>query len=156
MTLLTRAGQILDKYGWDVVVLRPTKKLRCSCFSEIYREPNSNCSICYGLGWVPHLGLWKARFMPMDDEAFGSPGVYSIWYLPRESKILTGDYIIDIDWEYNYAKDIVNRYKVDASYMYKYAHNESIYIKTVCSRLKIDDYQSINILEAIRDRIQKV
>ncbi|MBU0598777.1 hypothetical protein KKF61_07395 [Patescibacteria group bacterium] len=89
----------------------------------------------------------------MDDSSFGSPGVYSVWYLPRDARVVTGDIIIDVEWEHGYAKDITDRYRIDASYNYKYAYNERIYIKTVCSRLKIDDYQEVNILAAIRARL---
>lgn len=110
MDLKQKFRDILDEYGYDVLVVRQNKAMRCSCFEEKTQSVDRKCPFCFGIGYVPTITRETIRDketgIPMSlplitkSNRYGNLaiGTRAYYFLP-EVKLSENDLIIDVDWE---------------------------------------------------------
>jgi len=52
---------ILKEYGHQVLLQRTSRRIRCSCWSELYQEADKSCLLCGGTGWIIRIEKHIAR-----------------------------------------------------------------------------------------------
>lgn len=55
INLREEMGQLLNKYGYKVLLQRTSRKLHCRCWNPETNEAQPRCSICNGTGWVNRI-----------------------------------------------------------------------------------------------------
>ena len=109
MNLLSKYNQIIEKYGYDVLLVRQDKQRHCSCFDEKTQSASRACPFCYGVGYVTKIEKHKVRDLdtglPMSlpllptGSNFGVMSITSrAYFFKREVEIQENDLIIDVSW----------------------------------------------------------
>lgn len=44
---------LLSQWGYPILIVRQSKKMRCSCWNEKRQEADRDCPVCFGLGFTP-------------------------------------------------------------------------------------------------------
>ena len=112
MDLKTKYRQIIEKYGYDVLLVQQDKKRRCSCYDEKTQSADRRCPFCYGLGFVPTVTRQKIRDVdsgvPMTlplitvTNTYGGLAIATrAYYFLPEVKITENDLILDVEWQGN-------------------------------------------------------
>lgn len=109
MNLREEFDQIIRTYGYNVLVIKQEKKLRCSCWNEKRQEADRECPVCMGIGW--NLEVQKHTIRGMDTSVpetyafmkktsdFGGLSVPGRQYFFRYNADITqGDLIVDVEW----------------------------------------------------------
>ena len=52
---------ILGDFGHPILLQRSSRKIRCSCWNELYQEADSKCVLCNGIGWLVRIEKHLAR-----------------------------------------------------------------------------------------------
>lgn len=109
MDLRYEFEQILTRYGYPTLVVRQSKRLRCSCWVEKRQEADRECPICFGLGWTPIVEKHTTREVDTSvpetlalisqDGKFGSMSVPGRQYYFRHDTVFqAGDLIVEVEW----------------------------------------------------------
>ena len=109
MNLRNEFDRILEKYGYPVLVVRQSKKLRCSCWNEKTQEADRKCPRCFGLGWNPLVEKHLARAEELAGQetiarsiVTGGYGQISAtnrtYYMKVSANLAPKDLIVDVDW----------------------------------------------------------
>lgn len=109
MDLRYEFEQILLQYGHPILLVRQSKKLRCSCWNEKRQEADRECPICFGLGWNPIVEKHTIRevdtsvpetlAMIAQEGKFGGISVPGRqYYFKHDVSIIPGDLIVDVEW----------------------------------------------------------
>lgn len=142
---------ILEQYGHNVLVVRQSKKLKCSCWTEKYQEADKECPVCFGLGTVPVIEKHTVRSQTMtipqtlpravSDLSLGSME-YSgnAYYMRPDIPISVGDLIVEVDWSATgkpiYTGDTLSEVNyVDPK---RFEHGETIFKKVYVSGTSVD------------------
>jgi hypothetical protein len=119
MDLRKEFDEILEKYGFNVLVVRSDRKLRCSCWNEKTQEADRECPVCFGKGWVPVVEKHTVRSMDtsvpetlamlgQDSSKIGGLSIPGRVYYTRYNLLISAtDLIVDVDWSSN-GKPIYN------------------------------------------------
>lgn len=108
--LLDEFNDIIDKYGYYVLILRQNENKRCSCYEHKTQSADRNCPFCYGLGYIPIIEKHRIReidtsvpqTLPLlpTSQLFGDMSIPARAYFFRnDTRIKTNDLIIDVDWD---------------------------------------------------------
>lgn len=102
--------EILREYGFNVLVVKSDKKLRCSCWDEKRQEADRECPVCFGKGWVPVVEKHTVRSMDtsvpetltmlgQDTPKIGSVAIPGRLYFTRYNiRLAPTDLIVEVDW----------------------------------------------------------
>lgn len=113
------------KKGIDILIQRKSKKIKCSCFDEVYQTGDSNCRICLGEGILYKIQKEKAILQKGSDNSnsdikkteLGNVNISSFnLYLKENIKPSTGDKIFIASWNYKnptHLKRVLEIKKVD-------------------------------------------
>lgn len=103
-------NQLLEDYGYFILLQRTSRKIRCRCFDELRLEGDSKCRLCMGKGWVSKIERHKTRH----DSAFPPTARTSltaihptgpIWtdgkvfYFKHDVDLKSGDMIYEVGWD---------------------------------------------------------
>ncbi|MEI4281681.1 hypothetical protein [Tetragenococcus halophilus] len=101
-------NNILDEYGYNILLVSQNKKKHCSCWDEKTQSADRKCPFCYGLGFVPVIQRHLVRDMDSSDSSsyFGTQGniigdmVISkrFYFFKNNVKVQENDLIVDVDW----------------------------------------------------------
>jgi hypothetical protein len=100
---------ILREYGNNVLVVRQSTKLRCSCWSEKNQEAPRDCPVCFGIGTVPviekHTTRTQVASIPqtlpraIGDLAMGDMSASAkALFFKADVKLSLGDLVVEVDW----------------------------------------------------------
>lgn len=109
MNLRSEFNQILQTYGYPVLLVRQNKKMRCSCWDEKTQSACRECPICFGIGFKPIVEKHWVRDMETgsDDRLaqIGSQTRIGEIYTPGRAyfcrwdvETMAGDLIVEVDW----------------------------------------------------------
>lgn len=109
MDLRHEFEQILSQYGYQTLVVRQSKKMRCSCWVEKRQEADRTCPICFGLGWAPIVEKHVTREMDtsvpetlaliVQGASFGGMSVPGRqYYFMPNAQLQEGDLIVEVEW----------------------------------------------------------
>lgn len=111
MGLKETYNQIIDTYGHNILLIHSDQKVRCSCFNELTQEPDRNCKICMGLGWIPTVdkqivytkeitgGITSSTYNRATIGTIG--GVYSdqkVYFFKENVKVDDTSQILEVEW----------------------------------------------------------
>jgi hypothetical protein len=100
---------ILQEFGHNILLVRSSTKIKCSCWNEKTREASSNCPICFGLGFVPKVEKHTVRVQDASI-AISYPGMGErskigemavpgfFYFFKHDVKVELGDLILEVDW----------------------------------------------------------
>jgi len=161
MDLRYEFDKIIETYGYPVLVVRQSKKLRCSCWNEKTQEADRACPACFGLGWNPIVEKHEARgedtSVPetlgrlTQSGTFGNIGVHSRkWFMRPEAEVVSKDYVVDVEWKNGRpvytGKGIYEISHVDETM--KYEETEMIYKIAYCKDTPVQkNIRGIRIVE---------
>lgn len=105
--LLNRYNNIIDEYGYDILLISQNRKRRCSCWDEKTQSADRKCPFCYGLGSVPTIQ--KHRVRDIDREIYPVSSINTnigdlliskrAYFFRNDMKIQENDLIVDVEWE---------------------------------------------------------
>lgn len=112
MNLRNEFTKILETYGYPVLIIRQSKKLRCSCWNEKTQEADRKCPWCFGIGWNPIVEkhMARAQDMPLSNTLSGATGQAGFgnisipsrqWFISPNAAITEKDLIVDVEWKEN-------------------------------------------------------
>ncbi|MES9681829.1 hypothetical protein ABWK22_02690 [Gottfriedia acidiceleris] len=101
---------ILEEYGYDVLVLRQDKKLFCTCYNEVTQEVSRDCPLCLGMGYT----FTAERHTTRSEGAVGATQLINALKTEDIGAVLTSDrkyyflpnmianekdLIVEVDWD---------------------------------------------------------
>lgn len=100
---------ILKEYGHNVLLVRATTQVRCSCWNAKNKESPRNCPVCFGLGTAPKVEKHTVRMqdasIPIsypgmaEKSPIGPMAVPGLFYFfKHDARISLGDLIVEVDW----------------------------------------------------------
>jgi hypothetical protein len=109
MNMKNEFAKFLETYGFPVLVVRQSKRLRCTCWNEKTQEGDRNCPFCFGLGWNPivekHITKNEDMTIPAtltNTPITGSFGQIAIgnraYYFAPNCAIEQKDLIVETEW----------------------------------------------------------
>jgi len=118
-------ADILDTWGYDVVLLHNDKRLKCPvCWSSTTAEPDKSCTACFGTGYAYTVSKHRVRSVPISATSITRPAYqqaddYSLslfdaeaFYFKHDAKINTNDYVLKVGWLNGRASKVIEVYKV--------------------------------------------
>lgn len=153
--------ELIEETAYEVLVQRCSKKIRCSCYSEKYNEPDSKCPKCTGLGWVFKFEKHKA-FKQKVSAGQGSAIVfteigmltnnYSTFFFEHNSSVEARDYIWEVAWKEGKPIKLVNLYIVESTTPQR-GEDGTIQFKSVLAKKEVldKDFRGMYIGKAWRD-----
>lgn len=123
-------ADILDSYGYDVVVLRCDRRVKCACWSPSYREPSTDCDTCLGTGYVYTARRCRTRSSPILVSPASVPAslagmIYQqtsgpaarrfemeVFYFPHDVSLGVNDYVLRVRWSGSAPVDVADVYLV--------------------------------------------
>lgn len=110
-SLLEEFNQIIDVYGYDILLLRNNKKRKCmNCWDEKTQSADRSCPFCFGMGTIPTIEKHSVRDMDLKapdtlpllaaQQQFGELAITGrAYFFKRNETIAEHDLIIDVDWD---------------------------------------------------------
>lgn len=116
--------EFMDDYGHDVLLHRTGRKLRCRCWSEKYKEADSKCPICLGVGWVGrierHSIRHKSAVQTINRTNLSvSTEMGPMWidadtyYMRHKANPKPGDYFYKVGWNGDKPTHLIGVYKIN-------------------------------------------
>lgn len=102
-------NEFLRDYGYDVLLQRSGRKIRCRCWNEKYQEANPECPLCIGTGWVSRMERHTVR-RKSAVQTISRPNLSQqtelgkMWidaqtfYMHYDAHPKVGDYIYEVGW----------------------------------------------------------
>lgn len=152
---------IIDEYGYDVLVVRKEKKLRCSCWNEKRQEARRDCPVCFGLGWVPVIERHKVRDVDTSipetlaqsirDSRPGRISIFGRAYFFRNNiKLRKGDLIVDVEFDERGKPIYTGRGMFEISHIdpARFKKGQIVFNKVFCKDQPIQkEVRAINIIK---------
>ena len=151
MNLRQEFDDILAQYGYNALLVREDKRLRCSCWNEKTQEADRECPVCYGLGWTPVVEKHTIRDMdtsvPETLALLGElaslgqvavPGRF--YYMRHDVQVEPQNLIIEVDWSLT-GKPIYNGggvFEVSHVDTRRFERGEAAYKKVYCKDQPIE------------------
>lgn len=109
-SLLAEFNDIIDKYGYEVLLIKQNQNKRCSCYDAKTQSADRECPFCYGLGYLPIIEKHRIReidtgvpqTLPLlpTSQLYGDLSIPARAYFFRNNVTVTpNDLIMDVDWE---------------------------------------------------------
>lgn len=123
MDLRKEIHEIIKETGHYVLLQRTSRKLRCACWNEKYKEADSYCPICLGEGWVSRIERHKCRRQNATN-IISLPGKIQqtpIGRLATDTKTFffehhvspkRGDMIMEVGWKGNQPTHMITAYEI--------------------------------------------
>jgi hypothetical protein len=100
---------LMDEYGYPILLHRTGRKIRCRCWNEKYQEAKTKCPICVGTGWVSRIERHTLRdtsaVQTIARTGLGEQtGLGKMWvdaktfYMRHNSNPKVGDYLYEVGW----------------------------------------------------------
>lgn len=116
--------EFVNDYGYDVLLHRSNKKIRCRCWNEKHQEADSRCPICTGVGWIGRIERHKLTKQSAT-QIISRPNLNQLtpigrqWidaqtlYMRHDSHPQVGDYIYEVGWNQNRPSHLVTAYRIN-------------------------------------------
>lgn len=166
--------EILRDFGYNILVVRQSTKLRCSCWSEKNQESPRECPVCFGLGTVPVIEKHTVRSyvasipqtLPRAVKDLGIGDASSsakAFYFRTNVRLSIGDLIVEVDWS-DSGKPIYNNGEVSeinfidikryeqGQPTYQKAYVEGRPIQSEIRGIRIANSNGIKNYEIVRER----
>jgi hypothetical protein len=110
MDLRAEMQDMINSYGFWVLVQRNSAKLHCTCWNEKYKEGLSTHTKCGGTGWVARIERHRTRhrdatIMVTEPNQVELSSVGRVitnqlyWYFLHTTNIRPGDTIYEVTWD---------------------------------------------------------
>lgn len=106
--LREEVSAMISETKYEVLLQRTSKRIRCTCYNETYKEAHGKCPKCLGAGWLfkfeKHKVLKQDAIMSNDNGlivtnlGFIDHG-YATFYFSHEVPISKGDYLWEVSWK---------------------------------------------------------
>lgn len=114
----------LEDYGFDILLQRAKRRIRCRCRSKNYQGDSSKCRICGGVGWVSRIERHKVRresavqIVSRPSMAEQTPLGHKwtdaqMFYMRHDVHPAPGDVIYEVGWKNGKPTNIIQTYRVN-------------------------------------------
>lgn len=153
--------ELMSENMYEVLLQRTSKKIRCKCYNEKYREADSKCPVCLGSGWLFKFEKCKAFNQDIRASVGNAIITTDLGKLSNENKTFffehnvpmsVGDYIWEVAWENDMPVSLINLFKINAIDEKRGASGRIEYKSIIAKKESIDsDFKNMYIGKAWKD-----
>ena len=151
-------AQLLNDYGYKVLLQRTSRKIHCRCWDPNTNEADPRCRYCGGTGWVNRMETHKVSKDPgslpvnwssrnKETDIGKQLQDATVYYMTHDSHPKVGDVIYEVGWnESNRPTHIVKASEIRYSYPHRGDNGRIEYFQVACSNKVMDiSFQSVHI-----------
>lgn len=117
---------IIEKQGHHVLLQRTSRKIRCRCWNEKYKEADPKCPKCLGQGWVSRIERHKIR-RDNASQVISLPSLISqqpvgllasdarVFFFKHDTVPKKGDIIMEVGWKGNAPTHLIQAFEINSS-----------------------------------------